>query len=348
MNVNGYISPFFNLSQGVRQGCPLSPLLCFLVSEVLAANICCNTCISGLCIPPSLLSHISQYADDTSLIVSSDDAINAVFATYAFFERASGWKLNQARSKGLWLGSWCVFTDPLVALEWSSAKIKVLGVFIGIGDLNGDNWHPHIEALDHVLKSWHSHSLSFRGKALVINALALSWVWFVASLIHMPVWVAKELPSLAFSFFWSNKRELVSRSVWIQSPLFGGFSVVSVQYEVWALLSQWVRRFASSSAGWSSLMSFWFLSSFGVLPSAVFSRPFSFDPRVLPWFYSSLLLAWHGLNGSFTMSCNSLVFGSSCPHVCCRVSDVSTKSWYLYLLSENMVPPHCVEKFSPV
>ena len=211
-----------------------------------------------------------------------------------------------------------------------------------------DNWRPRIDAVDHVLKSWRSRSLSFRGKALVINALALSRVWYVASLVHMPAWVAKELASLAFSFFWSGKRELVSRSVVIQSSLFGGFSVVSVQYKVWALLGQWVRRFASSSAGLSSLMSFWFVSSFGVLPSVVFSRPFCFVPRVLPPFYSSLLLAWRGLNGSFATARNSLVFGSSCPHVCCPVTVMSTKSFYLYLLSENMVSPHCVGKFFPV
>ena len=349
VNVNGYISGFFDLSRGVRQGCPLSPLLYVLVSEVLAANIRCNTRISGLHIPGfPPLSPISQYADDTSLIVSSDDAIRAVFETYALFERASGSKLNQTKSKGLWLGGWCGRTDPPVALEWSSCKIKVLGVFIGAGDLDVDNWRPRIEAVDHVLKSWRSRCLSFRGKALVINALALSRVWYVASLVHMPAWVAKELSSLAFSFFWSGKRELVSRSVVIQSSLFGGFSVVSVQYKVWALLGQWVRRFASSSAGWSSLMSFWFVSSFGVLPSVVFSSPFCFDPRVLPPFYSSLLLAWRGLNGSFATARNSLVFGSSCPHVCCPVAVMSTKSCYLYLLSENMVPPHCVGKFFPV
>ena len=349
VNVNGYISGFFDLSRGVRQGCPLSPLLYVLVSEVLAANIRCNTRISGLLIPGfPPLSPISQYADDTSLIVSSDDAIRAVFETYALFERASGSKLNQAKSKGLWLGGWCGRSDPPVALEWSSSKIKVLGVFIGAGDLDVDNWRPRIDAVDHVLKSWRSRSLSFRGKALVINALALSRVWYVASLVHMPAWVAKELASLAFSFFWSGKRELVSRSVVSQSSLFGGFSVVSVQYKVWALLGQWVRRFASSSAGWSSLMSFCFVSSFGVLPSVVFSSPFCYDPRVLPPFYSSLLLAWRGLNGSFASARNSLVFGSSCPHFCCPVADMSTKTCYLYLLSENMVPPHCVAKFSPM
>ena len=80
----------------------------------------------------------------------------------------------------------------------------------------------------------------------MINALALSRVWYVASLVHMPAWVLKELNTLAFSFFWKGKCDLVSRSVVVQPTLFGGFSVVKVKFKVWSLVAQWIKRFASS------------------------------------------------------------------------------------------------------
>ena len=89
VNVNGYLSPFFHLTRGVRQGCPLSPLLYVLVSEVLAVNICCNPHIPALSLPGHPpLSPISQYVDDTSLILSSDYSIKAALETYDMYEKA--------------------------------------------------------------------------------------------------------------------------------------------------------------------------------------------------------------------------------------------------------------------
>ena len=162
VNVNGYLSSFFRLSRGVRQGCPLSPLLYVLVSEVLAVNIRCNPRISGLCLPGAFpLSPISQYVDNTSLILTSDDAIVAAFETYALFEQALGSKLNQSKSKGLWLGGWYGRVDPPVALDWSSSKLKVLGVFISVGDLEADNWHPGFNSWVPIYTQLLAFSLSF-------------------------------------------------------------------------------------------------------------------------------------------------------------------------------------------
>ena len=157
----------------------------------------------------------------------------------------------------------------------------------------------------------------------------------MTSLVRMPSWVLKELSTLIFTFFWSGK-----------SSLLGGFFVVDNKSKVWSLLSQWVKRFASSPSGWVSFTSFWFRSCFDASPFWVFSSPFSFSPSVLPPFYRSLLIAWRGLDGSFSLSRNSLVFGSLSPHFCVPVSGMSTNSCYLYLLSENVVQPHCVVKFA--
>ena len=79
---------------------------------------------------------------------------------------------------------------------------------------------------------WRQRNLSFRGKALVINALALSRIWYVASLVHMPPWVLRMRNSLFFDFFWKTKCELVSRAVVVQPPSLGGFSVVNVKLSV--------------------------------------------------------------------------------------------------------------------
>lgn len=213
--VNGYISSPFWPSHGVRQGCPLSPLLYVISIEVLAANLRSHPSIVGLTLPgsPDPLPVLSQYADDTSVISTSDDATLAVFSTYEKFEKGTGSKLNLSKCEGLWLGAWRDRSDPPVSIAWSSVKIKVLGVFLGNGSMDDSNWRPCIEAVEKCLNSWRSRSLSYGGKAVVSNALALSRVWYVASLVPMPPWALSELNSLIFKFFWSGKRDLVARNV---------------------------------------------------------------------------------------------------------------------------------------
>lgn len=69
----------FFWSRGVQQGCPLSPLVNVLSAKVLAVAVCSHPRIKGLYLPGSScpLSAISQYANDTSLVVTSDEAICA-------------------------------------------------------------------------------------------------------------------------------------------------------------------------------------------------------------------------------------------------------------------------------
>ena len=176
--INGYTSHHFEPSRGVRQGCPLSPFLYVLTMEVLAVNIRSHPLITGLRLPGLVtpLPVLSLYADDTSVISTSDDATLAVFDTYGKFESGTGSKLNLGKCEGLWTGAWRNRFDAPVPIQWTGTKIKALGVFIGNGNLEEANWRPRLDAVAKCLNSWRGRSLSYQGKAVIINALALSYL----------------------------------------------------------------------------------------------------------------------------------------------------------------------------
>ena len=68
--------------------------------------------------------------------------------------------------------------------------------------------------------------LSLSGKAIIINALALSRVWYMASLVPVPPWVLSELNTLVFSSFsgpvkgtWLLARFCITLQIVMVSPL---------------------------------------------------------------------------------------------------------------------------------
>ena len=98
---NGTLSEFFDVTRGVRQGCPLSPLLFVLVSECFGQLS--RTCseIRGIKLPGGRECKISQYADDNTCFVTNDCGLLKVLDVFEKYGRASGAKLNRTKSKGL-------------------------------------------------------------------------------------------------------------------------------------------------------------------------------------------------------------------------------------------------------
>ena len=121
------------------------------------------------------------------------------------------------------MSSWRGRLDAPVPIKWTTAFIKVLGVYLSNGNPEEENWRPRINAVKKFLNSWRGRSLSYSGKAPIANALALSRVWYIAYLISMPDKVASKLNTLVISFFWSGNCDLVARDVVHHSILKGGF-----------------------------------------------------------------------------------------------------------------------------
>ena len=80
--INGKCSPAFFVTRGVRQGCPLSPLLYVIMAETIASAIRNDPVIDGFSFPGNRRVKLCQYADDTPVFVMSDATLFQVFSLF--------------------------------------------------------------------------------------------------------------------------------------------------------------------------------------------------------------------------------------------------------------------------
>ena len=173
VKTNGWLTAFINLERGLRQGCALSMPLYVLTAETMAINIRENPRIHGIHPPGSEDElKLSQYADDTTLLLSDIASINEVFTTFDLYEQASGARINKGKRKGLWCGAFSRRTDQLHGFRWFNDYIpeKILGLYFG----NVVNWDAKIQKINNIIAASRHRDLSYKGKALVVNGLLAS------------------------------------------------------------------------------------------------------------------------------------------------------------------------------
>ncbi|KAG0415775.1 hypothetical protein HPB47_007049 [Ixodes persulcatus] len=103
--LNGSLVARFPVTRGVRQGCPLSPVLFVLSLEPFLVGVDRHHSISGLALPGSDELRVSAYADDVTLYLRDEDSL--VKAPRLFDEYAClyGARLNPEKSKSLCIGA---------------------------------------------------------------------------------------------------------------------------------------------------------------------------------------------------------------------------------------------------
>ena len=101
----GFMTNYFQVSRGVCQVCPLSPLLFVLSVELLALKIRQDQLCRGIPLPDGQNAKTSQFADDTTLILEDTISLRKAMNIVNSFGALSGLQLNKKKTKAMWIGS---------------------------------------------------------------------------------------------------------------------------------------------------------------------------------------------------------------------------------------------------
>ena len=203
---NGYISSEFKLQRGIRQGCPLSPLLFVLAVELLALKIRQEKSIKGIKVVDTF-TKIRQYADDTTFLLKDAIDFREVLSRLKEFTVFSGLKINKTKSKAICPGNRNLYGMSLHGIEMCE-EIKLLGVYFSSEEITANinkNWEPRLIKTESILRNWTRRDLTIIGKVLVLKTFALSNFVHLMQSIGMPEIICHKLNTLFFKFLWKKK-----------------------------------------------------------------------------------------------------------------------------------------------
>ena len=203
VNVNGHLSDLILQEAGVRQGCPMSPLLFVLYMEPFAVAVRREQAIRGLGLPGTGGREVklAQYADDTTLLLRDERSLDRALEIVERFSRAAGAKLNVEKSVVKLVGEWKERREFMGGIRVSKGAIRILGVDFGGGNDGEVNWMKRIRKVRMKLGLWQKRRLSIAGKILVIKAEVLPALVFLARGVSSTAEVEEGGAERSVSFF---------------------------------------------------------------------------------------------------------------------------------------------------
>ena len=264
----GFMTNYFKVSRGVRQGCPLSPLLFVLAVEVLALKIRQNQLCRGIELPNGQNAKISQFADDTTLILEDTTSLRNAMNIVNSFGVLSGLQLNKKKTKALWIGvSRKNKTEPL-KFQCPKDPIKFLGTYLShdAAANNNNNFYMKIRKMETKLNIWRSRDLTIFGRTMLVKSLGLSQLIYTASMLSVPETVIQQTQSKLFAFLWKNKRDKIKRKVLFRPLSKGGLSFPCFRTAIKALRLSWISRLLNNTRDtWTAIPNYYFDKHGGLL-----------------------------------------------------------------------------------
>ena len=233
----GYLSENFMMERGVRQGCPVSPLLFAIAVEILARKISQDGKIKGIDLPYNYTIKILQYADDTTLFARNIIDIREILSRLKEFASISGLNLNISKSVCMPFGFNHRYSEAIEGIQQVD-KVKLLGVFFSskVSACNmEENWIDKIDKIEKIIRNWSRRNISIMGKIHILKVFGISTLVHIMQSITLPPKIISSINRIFFKFIWKKKYnnrkafEKVKRRTMCASYSTGGLNMIDIQ-----------------------------------------------------------------------------------------------------------------------
>jgi hypothetical protein len=252
--LNGRNSDSFAIGRGVRQGCPLAPFLFLLVGETLhAASFRAMQAgsLQGIRLPGGVGQQLMvQYADDVNYtLLAQRENMESLTRLLHLFWLATGLQMNWGKSIGYYFDR----GDPPAWLRdfecsWAAPGelAKLLGAPFGIELSTEDIDQFLIEKIELKLHYWTTLRLSLAARAVVVNMVLLSTLWYFITLWGGSLKATRIIKSNLMNFLWSGSthrtRVRVNWSDCCAPKTQGGLGLIGPNEAMDALMAKWILK----------------------------------------------------------------------------------------------------------
>ena len=240
VKVNGYLTTRIPLRRGVRQGCPLSPLLYVLIIEILALQLRANPNIVGFTVGGEKIISL-HYADDTVITMKQNRCFKEVYKDLLDYELATGAKMNASKTHGLWTGRWKGSTDTPLGYNWTSGNVENVGLFFGNDSPARRTFEKILPKVLRSLTYWRHFHLNKLSKARTIEIFHASKLWYAARFYTIPLSIQQQLQQAFTQYInWPNRGHTVSQQEMFKLRRHGGLKLVHIRTKSTASKVAWI------------------------------------------------------------------------------------------------------------
>uniref|UniRef100_H2ZZX0 Reverse transcriptase domain-containing protein n=1 Tax=Latimeria chalumnae TaxID=7897 RepID=H2ZZX0_LATCH len=224
--VNGHLGSGIPLQVGVKQGCPLSPLLCAISLEPLIrllSAVVPSVKIGAVDCPPMTI-----YADDISILFKQQKDLDNIFSSLNAYSAVAGSKVNYNKSKLMWFGN-----EPSSNIKGNfqvvRESVNLLGIDFFCGDMAERNWQVGINRMKEKLAQFSGYTENIFTRAQIIKTYVLPLCLNIAVVFPLPVKLISLVNSVFYSFIWGSKLARVKRSITYYKVWEGGINMINTE-----------------------------------------------------------------------------------------------------------------------